>query len=91
MRKPFYVKCEHQRRRSAYASAQYDQHRCFCCLGSIIPLVSICEIPSLQLISVAEQVSLSLTWSQTPEDSFSRDEAQMFSPVLSPFNALILQ
>ena len=26
------------------------------------------------LTSVAEQASLSLTWSETPEDTFSRDE-----------------
>ena len=29
------------------------------------------------LAPVAEQVSLSLTWSETPEDTFSHDEAQM--------------
>ena len=28
------------------------------------------------LASVAEQVSLSLTWSETPEDTFSHDKAQ---------------
>ena len=28
------------------------------------------------LASVAEQASLSLTWSETPEDTFSHDEAQ---------------
>ena len=27
------------------------------------------------LASVAEQASLSLTWSETPEDTFSHDEA----------------
>ena len=29
------------------------------------------------LDSVAEQASLSLTWSETPEDTFSHDEAQV--------------
>ena len=29
------------------------------------------------LASVSEQASLSLTWSETPEDMFSHDEAQM--------------
>ena len=28
--------------------------------------------------SVAEQASLSLTWSETPEDTFSHDEAHVF-------------
>ena len=30
------------------------------------------------LASVAEQTSLSLTWSETPEDTFSQDEAHIF-------------
>ena len=29
------------------------------------------------MASVAEQASLSLTWSETPEDMFSRDEAHV--------------
>ena len=47
------------------------------CLDSIISLVSISEISRLNLVSAAEQASLSLTWSQTPEDRFSRDVAHM--------------
>ena len=30
------------------------------------------------LASVAEQANLSLTWLETPEDTFSHDEAHMF-------------
>ena len=30
------------------------------------------------LASVAEQASLNLTWSETPEDRFSHDEAHMY-------------
>ena len=45
------------------------------CLDSIIPLVSISEISSRYLASIAEQTGLSLTWSDIPEDRFSRDEA----------------
>ena len=41
-----------------------------CCLDSIIPLVSISEISSLHLASVAEQAGLSLSWSQTPKTGF---------------------
>ena len=44
-------------------------------LDNIIPLVSIPEILSLYIASVAAQAGLSLPWSQTPEDRFSRDEA----------------
>ena len=47
------------------------------CLDSIISLVSISEISRLWLASVAEQVSLSLTWSQTSKDRFSCDVAHM--------------
>ena len=39
-------------------------------LDSIISLVSISEISSLYLASVAEQAGLSVTWSQTPKRGF---------------------
>ena len=69
----FYVICEQQRRRSACASAQSDQHLCCPGLDSIMSLVSVNKISSLMLASVAEQASLSPTWSETPEDTFSHD------------------
>ena len=47
------------------------------CLDSTTPLVVIFEILRLQLISVAEQAGLNLTWSKIPEDTFSRDVAQI--------------
>ena len=40
------------------------------CLDSIISLVSISEISSLYLASVAEQAGLSLTWLKTPKTGF---------------------
>ena len=40
------------------------------CLDSIIPLVSIAEISSPYLASVAAQARLCLTWSQTPKTGF---------------------
>ena len=40
------------------------------CLDSLIPLVSISEISSLQLASVAAEAGLNLTWSQTPKTGF---------------------
>ena len=49
------------------------------CLDSVMSLVSVTKISSLMLASVAEQTNLSLTWSETPEDTFSYDEAQMLS------------
>ena len=41
------------------------------CLDSIIPLVSISDISSLYLPSVAEHAGLSLTWSHTRTQVFS--------------------
>ena len=40
------------------------------CLGSLIPLVSISEVSSLYLASVAVQAGLCLTWSETPKTGF---------------------
>ena len=40
------------------------------CRDSIIPLISIPEILSLYLASIAEQASLSLPWSQTLKTRF---------------------
>ena len=48
-----------------------------------MPLVSISEISSLYLASVAEQTGLSHTWSQTPKDRFSHDLAVMVFMVMS--------
>ena len=55
------------------------------CLDSVMSLVSVTKISSLMLASVAEQASLSLTWSETHEDTFSHDEAhiKVFSRHLS--------
>ena len=46
------------------------------CLDNVMSLVSATKISSLTLASVAEQAGLSLTWSETPEDTFCHDEAQ---------------
>ena len=45
------------------------------CLDSVMSLVSVTKIASLMLASVAAQASLCLTWSETPEDTFSHDGA----------------
>ena len=47
------------------------------CLASVMSLASVTKISSLLLASVAEQASLSLTWSETPEDTFSHDGAHI--------------
>ena len=48
------------------------------CLASMMSLVSVTKISSVILASVAEQASLSLTWLETPEDTFSHDVAQLY-------------
>ena len=57
-------------RRLACASEQSDQRLCCYLPSSIIPLISISEISSLYLSSVAEQAGLSLSWSKTPKTGF---------------------
>ena len=43
----------------------------------MISVDAILKISSFWLVSVAEQAGLSLTWSQSPEDRFSPDVAQL--------------
>ena len=45
----------------------------------MIHILATSKHSSLQLVSVADQARLSLTRSQTPEDRFSHDEAQLFT------------
>ena len=66
-----YVICEQQRRSLISAFVVRCQDR-------MIPLVYISEISRFLPVSVAEQVSLCLAWSETPEDTFSHDEAQVY-------------
>ena len=47
------------------------------CLDSVMSLVSVTKISSLILASVAEQATLRLTWSETPEDTFPHGAAHM--------------
>ena len=47
------------------------------CLDSVMSIVSVTKLSSLLLASVAEQASLNPTWSETPENMFSHDEAQL--------------
>ena len=54
----------------------------FRCLHSVKSLVSVTKMSSLMLASVAEQADLSLTWSETPEDRFSHDEAQILMKIV---------
>ena len=50
----------------------------------MVSLDSIAEISSLYLASVAAQAGLSLTWSETPEDTFCRVVAQLWKIEIKP-------
>ena len=70
MRKPAFAICE---QKDAYQPAHplsLISNFVVRCLNSIIPLVSISEISSLYLVSVAAQAGLCLTWSQIPKTGF---------------------
>ena len=47
------------------------------CLDSMLCILALCKVSRFLLVSVAEQAGLSLTWSKIPEDTISRDVAQM--------------
>ena len=53
---------------SAFVVRAYD---------SIISMLAKSKVSILSLASVAGQAGLTHTWSQTPEDKFSRDESQL--------------
>ena len=61
------------------------------CLHSVMSLVSVTKISSPMVASVAEQASLSLTWLETPEDTFSHVVAHLLFHLFSfriPFTTL---
>ena len=68
MRKPVFAICEQQRRRPACASA--ISAFVVRCVDGIISLVSISEVSSLYLASLAAQSYLV----ENPKDRFSRDD-----------------
>ena len=77
MKKPVHAICEQQRRRSAYALVQSDQHLC-CSLPrqyntSSFYIQNFKSLPSF--CDCADRFESTLV--ANPEDIFSRDEAQM--------------
>ena len=61
------------------------------CLDNVMFLVSVTKISSLMLPFVAEQANLSLTLSETPEDTFSHDEAHVNCLNVKLFQANVLE
>ena len=53
MRKPVFAVCEQQRRRSACASAQSDQHLC----SSLLSIIPICALAKFKISRLASLCS----------------------------------
>ena len=70
MRKPVFVICEHKGADQPVRPRSLIGTIVVRCLDSIILLVSIHEISSFYLASVAAQDGLNLLWSQTPKTGF---------------------
>ena len=49
------------------------------CLDSIICILAISKVSRFYLASVAEYAGLNLTWSKSPEDTFSHDVAHIIT------------
>ena len=69
MTKPAFAICKQQSRSSVHPCSLISAI-VVSCLDSILPLVSISELSSLYLASLAAQTGLCLTWSQTPKTGF---------------------
>ena len=77
MRKPDVYACRQQRHRPACSSAQSDQCLYLRFLQSMVSKLTSYIVLPLQLVSITEQLGLSMTWSETLKDMFSRVEAHM--------------
>ena len=70
MRKPAFCICENKDADQLHSNCAADLHYCFRYKDTTIPLLSKSENSSLQLSSVAVQLGLCLTWSETPKTGF---------------------
>ena len=82
MRKPDFFICENKAADQLRGNREADQRLCFRYIASTIPLLPKSEISSLQTYTVAVQPDLYRTWSETPEDRFSHNEAQLMTKLL---------
>ena len=71
MRKPDFCICENKDADQLRGNREADQRLCFRYTDSTIPQLPICEISSLQPSSVAVQLGLCRTWSETQRPVFS--------------------
>ena len=83
MRKPDFCICENKDADQLCGSCEADQRLCFRYMDITIPLLPKSEISCLWPSSVVEQPGLCRTWSETPKDRFSHNEAQIYIEDLS--------
>ena len=89
MRKPDFCICENKDADQLRGNREADQRLCFRYTDSIISLLPTYEISSLQPSSVAVQPGLCGTWSETPEDRFSHNEAHITHVILPKAHILL--
>ena len=70
MRKPDFCICENKAANQLCGNRTTDQHLCFHHMDSAILLLSESEISILEPSSVAVQLGLCRTWSETPKTGF---------------------
>ena len=77
MRKAAFCICENKDTDQLRGDREADQRLCFRCTDSAIPLLPKYEFSSLQSSPIIVQPGLCGTWSETPEDRFSHNEAHI--------------
>ena len=76
MRKPTFCICKNKDADQLRGNHEADQRLCFLYINTI-PILPKSEISSLSSSSVAAKPGLCRTWSETPEDQFSHNEAHI--------------
>ena len=70
MRKPDFCICKNKDADQLRGKREADQHLCFRYTNSTVPLLPKSEISILRPSSVAVQLGLCQTWSETPKTGF---------------------
>ena len=84
IRKPMFAICEQQTCRSACAATQSYQRLFVSCLDRIISILAKSKISRFQIVSVAEQAGLSLSWLQIPKSGFLMTWLMWFNVFSTP-------
>ena len=80
MRKPDFCICENKAADQLCGNRTADQRLCFRYTDSTVPLLPKSEISSLKLSSVAVQLGLCQTWSETQKTGFLMSRLYLSEP-----------